>query len=182
MSWHGLFCGLVFFVLTPGLAADDPHAWLDKMAEAVESLNYQGTLVYMRPGKAETFQLFHRVEGGVVTERVVAMDGDGAEISRTLDEVICIFPAEKKVVVDKRGGKSGKQNPLLENLPKYDPSMDAHYRLGIERDVRFVGRSALVISVRPQDKYRYEHSSLLIQPDAMLIAILILGPDGNNER
>ena len=177
MSWHGLFCGLVFFVLTPGLAADDPHAWLDKMAEAVESLNYQGTLVYMRPGKAETFQLFHRVEGGVVTERVVAMDGDGAEISRTLDEVICIFPAEQKVVVDKRGGKPGKQNPLQANLPKYDPSMDAHYRLEIERDVRFVGRSALVISVRPQDQYRYEHRIWLDEQTAMPLKTQLIGHD-----
>jgi sigma-E factor negative regulatory protein RseB len=176
-SWYGLCCGLIFFVLTPAFAADNPRAWLGKMAEAVESLNYQGTLVYMRPGKAETFQVFHRVKDGVATERVVAMDGDGSEISRTLDEVICIFPASKKVVVDKRGKKSGKQNPLQANLPEYDQSMDAQYDLEIERNVRVAGRSALIVSIRPQDMYRYEHRIWLDEQTAMPLKTQLIGHD-----
>jgi len=177
-SWYGLCCGLIFFILPPAFAADNPRAWLGKMAEAVESLNYQGTLVYMRPGRAETFQVFHRVKDGVATERVVAMDGDGAEISRTLDEVICIFPAQKKVVIDKRGASSGKQNPLRANLPDYDPSMDAHYQLGIERNVRVAGRSALIVSIRPHDKYRYEHRIWLDEQTAMPLKTQLIGHAG----
>lgn len=174
-SWYGLCCGIIFFILTPAFAADSPRALLANMAEAVESLNYQGTLVYMRPGKAETFQVFHRVKDGVATERVVAMDGDGAEISRTLDEVICIFPALKKVVVDKRSENTGKQNPLRANLPEYDPSIDAHYQLEIERDVRVAGRSALIVSIRPQDKYRYEHRIWLDEQTAMPLKTQLIG-------
>jgi sigma-E factor negative regulatory protein RseB len=176
-SRYGLCCGLIFFILTPAFAADNARAWLGKMAEAVESLNYQGTLVYMRPGKAETFQVFHRFKDGVATERVVAMDGDGSEISRTLDEVICIFPAQKKVVVDRRGENPGKQNPLRANLPEYNPSMDAHYQLGIEHDVRLAGRAALIISIRPQDMYRYEHRIWLDEQTAMPLKTQLIAHD-----
>ena len=140
------FCLLLLFA-GPLWAADAANVWLDKMASAVESLNYEGTLVHMRPGKAETFMVFHRVAEGIATERVVAMDGDGAEIIRTSDEVICIFPASQKVVIDKRGTKENKQNPLRANLPEYSEAMDAQYQLGMQPDMRVAGRSARLISI-----------------------------------
>jgi len=167
------------FVTTPGLAAGEPHAWLDRMAEAVEILNYQGTLVYMRPGKAETFRVFHRVVDGIATERLVAMDGDGAEIIRTPAEVMCIFPALQKVVVDKRGGKAAGQNPLSAKLPVYSSSMDAHYQLRLEPDVRLLGRSALVISIKPKDGFRYEHRIWLDEQTAMPLKTQLIGDDEN---
>ena len=170
-------CSLMLLAPASAFAADEPHVWLDRMADAVESLNYQGTLVYMRPGKAETFQVFHRVADGVATERMVAMDGDGAEIIRTVDEVICIFPALQKVVVDKRSEKSGKQNPLRANLPEYSSSMDAYYQLGIQPSVRIVGRTALIVTIKPKDAFRYEHRIWLDEQTAMPLKTQLIGQD-----
>ena len=172
-----LYFGLLLLFAGPLWAADAAKVWLDKMAAAVESLNYEGTLVHMRPGKAETFMVFHRVAEGVATERIVAMDGDGAEIIRTIDEVICIFPASQKVVIDKRGKKTDKQNPLRANLPEYNASMDAQYQLGMQADKRVAGRSARLISIKPKDDYRYEHRIWLDEQTAMPLKTQLIGDD-----
>ena len=117
---------LVFALMLAGggaladeLFSQQPHDWLKKMNESVESLNYQGTLVYMRPGKAETFMVFHRVADNEVSERVVEMDGDGAEIVRTSEEVRCIFPRQRKVVVEQRRQVRRKEPPAGEFAKLY---------------------------------------------------------------
>jgi len=158
-------------------AAENPDEWLDQMAAAVVSLNYQGMLVYMRPGQAETFAVYHRVAGSDVTERVVAMDGDGAEIIRTVDEVICIFPAQQKVVVDKRKGTDAKQNPLTASLPEYTPSVAENYDLTLEAGHRVVGRDAVVVSISPHDGFRYGYRIWLDEQTAMPLKTQLLGED-----
>jgi sigma-E factor negative regulatory protein RseB len=176
---RSLYCSLLILMSGQAFAADEAHVWLDKMADAVDSLNYHGTLVYMRPGQAETFNVFHRVADGRATERVVAMDGDGAEIIRTPEEIICIFPALKKIVVDKRVDVSRKQNPLRARLPDYDSSMDAYYDLTIERGMRLVGRAALIIYIKPKDEYRYQHRIWLDEQTAMPLKTQLIGSDAD---
>jgi sigma-E factor negative regulatory protein RseB len=174
---RGVLCALLALPILPAYAESDAREWLEKMATAVESLNYQGTLVYMRPGQAETFQVFHRVAGDEVVERVVAMDGDGAEIIRTLEEIICIFPAQRKVVVDKRKGVTGDKNPLTANLPEYTPSMSANYKLALVAGGRVVGRSAVAVSISPNDRFRYGYRIWLDEQTAMPLKTQLIGDD-----
>ena len=144
-----------FFSASLSIAAESVQEWLGRMSEAVEMRNYQGTLVYMRPGMAQTFSVYHRVEDGVATERLVSMGGEGAEIIRTHDEVICIFPENKKVVVDKRHDVKDTQNPLRANLPEYSPELQQSYDLKLLPDDRVAGLQAVVVSISPRDQFRY---------------------------
>jgi sigma-E factor negative regulatory protein RseB len=147
------------------------------MREAVEERNYQGTLVYMRPGMAETFAVYHRVEDGASTERVVSMGGDGEEIIRTADEVICIFPGQKKVVVDQRRDLTGKQNPLRANLPKYNSALQESYTLETLDGGRVAGLAAITIAIKPRDQFRYGYRIWLEEQSAMPLKIQLIGDD-----
>jgi hypothetical protein len=49
--------------------AEEPRAWLDRMAEAVETLNYEGTFVHVHQDGAETMYIIHRYMDGRVSER-----------------------------------------------------------------------------------------------------------------
>jgi sigma-E factor negative regulatory protein RseB len=153
------------------------HEWLDRMKQAVEERNYQGTLVYMRPGMAETFTVYHRVEDGIATERVVSMGGDGAEIIRTQNEVICIFPGQQKVVVDQRHDLTVGQNPLRASLPEYSPELQENYELEMLAGGRVTGLAAVTIAINPRDQFRYGYRIWLEEQSAMPLKIQLIGDD-----
>ncbi|MDP6436886.1 MAG: MucB/RseB C-terminal domain-containing protein [Gammaproteobacteria bacterium] len=173
---------LLCMLMQGAVYADDPEepeAWLNRMDEAVEYLNYHGTLVYMRPGKADMFRVYHRVADHEVTERVVEMDGLGAEIIRTSDEVICIFPAQRSVVVDKRTALPRKQNPLRANLPEYSASLASHYQFELLESERLLDRTVVVVAIQPRDEYRYGYRLWLDYQTAMPLKSQMIGADEN---
>ena len=133
----------------PASASDGPRDWLKRMDHAVEYLNYEGTLVHMHAGRADTYQIYHRVEDGAVTERLVALDGAGREIIRNQDEVTCIFPDQQTVVVEKRRDRDSGQSPLRASLPAYSQSGERYYRFSLVRSERVAGRDARLIAIRP---------------------------------
>jgi len=165
------------FLVSVSVQAREATEWLDLMAEAIETRNYEGTLVYMQPGLAETFHVYHRVADGEATERVVAMDGDGAEIIRTSDEVICIFPGQQKVVVEKRQDAGGKENPLRANLPQISPELQQSYDLLVSGGDRIIGKSAIVVSIGPKDSFRYGYRIWLDEESAMPLKVQLLDQD-----
>ncbi len=166
-----LFCLLNMTVAHAG----DPADWLMRMAEAVERRNYEGTLVYMSNRTAETFKVYHRVADDGVVERVVALDGAGAEIIRKPDELICIFPAQQSVVVESRSASAGKGNPLKSSLPRYSAVLQSTYELNDAGSERVLGRDARVISIDPRDDYRYGYRLWLDAATALPLKLQLLG-------
>lgn len=157
------------------VAAPSGEDWLQRMADAVEFLNYEGSLVYMSPGRAETFRVFHRVERNKVTERLIAMDGAGVEIIRNDAVVICIFPESHSVVVEARKVGSKQSNPLQSRLPAYTSSLNEHYRLSVMPDERILDRAATVIDIAPRDEYRYGYRLWLDADTAMPLKTQLIG-------
>lgn len=148
-------------------ASDGPRDWLKRMDHAVEYLNYEGTLVHMHAGRSDTYQIYHRVEDGVVTERLVALDGAGREIIRDQDEVTCIFPDQQSVVVEKRRERDSGQSPLQASLPAYSQSGERYYQFSMVRSERVAGRAARLVAIRPKDNYRYGYRLWLDEATAM---------------
>lgn len=170
VAW-GPWLSLIALLLPVGLLAQEPQRLLLDMANAIEKLNYQGTLVYLQAGQAETFQVFHRVEGGETTEKVVALDGDGVEIIWTPDEVICISPGQQKVMVDQRRNSKRELSPLRANLPKYTPSVAANYVVQLIGEDRVANRPALQLAIDPVDGYRYGYRLWLDSVSSMPLKI-----------
>lgn len=159
------------------LLADEPQRLLADMARAIDTLNYKGTLVYMQPGRAETFRVFHRVDGDQVTEKVIALDGAGAEVIRTPEEVICIFPDQRKVVVDRRNGKSDQQGLLRANLPAFTPDLTNNYDLKLLGEDRVADRMARVVAIEPEDDLRYGYRLWLDHVSSMPLKIQLLASE-----
>jgi len=169
-------------MLPVGVAAQQAEEWLMRMADAVEHLNYEGTFIYMTPGKAETFKVFHRVEKSgdrenVIAERIIALDGAGAEIIRSSDELICIFPKQKLVVVEPRRDKSAKGNPLLSSLPRYTDSLARLYEIRLVGTDRALDREVVVIAISPRDAYRFGYRLWLDTMTAMPLKSQLIGED-----
>jgi sigma-E factor negative regulatory protein RseB len=139
----------------PGLADTDlaPNEWLGKMVGAVKNTNYQGTVIRTRSGKSEVLRVAHAIKDGVVHERVIVQEGNGLEIIRIGNEVHCILPDEKSVLVE----EWNDQSALFSTLPSSDIRFGSEYDVSIVRTERVAGRQSVLLAVRPHDEFRFGH-------------------------
>ena len=155
--------------------AENPQDWLMRMKQAVEQTSYQGTLLHMTPGKVEQFKVYHRVSEGERVERLVLMDGMGAEIIRKPDEVICIFPRKRSVVIESRVASLAGGSPLAARLPSVDEVAGKYYDLDLRAEDRIVQRNARIIAITPRDDFRYGYRLWIDQQTAMPLKTQLIG-------
>jgi sigma-E factor negative regulatory protein RseB len=143
------------FVLTlasaTAAADDEPQKWLDRMNQALMTLNYDGVFSHIQGGRVETLRIIHRLRDGVVTERLVSLDGSGREFIRTGSRLVCYLPDQRTVLVEQQPEPS----LLLGNLPRFDASTSEFYDIKALRRTRIIGRRSRLIVVDPKDNYRY---------------------------
>ena len=150
-----------FFVAK--VSAQEARSWLDRMNRAVEELNYQGTFVHVLGGAAETLRIIHRNQDGSIGERIVSLDGVGREIIRQEDEVQCILPDRRVVLLEARRDLS----PLVAALPSYSEELEPHYELTLYATARVAKRPTQVLGIKPKDEFRYGYMLWLDQDTAM---------------
>jgi sigma-E factor negative regulatory protein RseB len=138
---------------TGALAQQSPAEWLERMASAVGSTNYQGTVIRQMRGESEALKVVHKIVDGVVNERVTSQEGNGLEIIRIGNDVHCILPDQKSVLVE----GWNNQSTLFSPLPRTEVVDTPQYDLSITREGRVAGRAAVLLAVRPHDEYRYAH-------------------------
>lgn len=177
------FFALVLLVLgtlvlsTTAAAASDrigPHEWLDRMATAVDTLDYEGTVIRRQNGEAQALKVVHKVVGGVVNEKVITQEGNGLEIIRIGNEVHCILPDRKSVLIEQWNDKS----TLFSTLPASDIQFGNAYDLSVVREERVAGRPAVLLAIRPHDLYRFGHRLWLDRETGFPLRTELVGNDG----
>jgi sigma-E factor negative regulatory protein RseB len=132
---------------------DEPNDWLNRMAAALQSSNYEGTVIRLRGGVYEALKVVHTASDGVIRERVMVQEGNGLEIIRNGNEVHCILPDQKSVLVE----EWNDQSALFSSLPSTDVRFGNEYDLSIVREDRVAGRKAVLLAIRPHDNFRFGH-------------------------
>jgi sigma-E factor negative regulatory protein RseB len=173
-----LLAAVCAFAALPAAASDNPHAWLDRMAYALEYLNYEGTLVQLHGADAAVMRVVHRVENGVPTERITALDEVGREIIREGDDVKCILPDQQAVMVGKRGEEQSVASPLRRQFAGDLRVHARHYRLTIASGGKLLGRETRIVTVRPEDAYRYGYRLWLDRVTAIPLKVQVAGDEG----
>ena len=109
-------CAALIVAAAVFAAENEPNQWLARMTVAVETISYEGTVIRISDGRAEALKVVHTVSDGVVREKVISQEGDGLEIIRNGNEVHCILPDRKSVLVD----EWNDQSTLFSTLPSSD--------------------------------------------------------------
>lgn len=124
---------------------------LEKMAKAMETSNYQGTVVFLKNDKLETMKYFHEVNKDRQQERLVSLNSPLREIVRNSDEVKCSFKMTRQVIVDHRP----YEHSFIVDVPKNLDDLESSYTFEIvgEEDVAML--PAFAIAIKPSDDYRY---------------------------
>jgi len=143
----------------PVLAAEsappqDGLAWLKRMASASRQLNYGGTFVYRHGNQSETSRVSHYVNpAGGEMEKLETLDGPAREVIRTNDQVVCYLPANRTVIIEKRG----KRRFPAEMLPEHLTGVTQNYAVQLGATDRVAGHDCQIIALEPRDRMRYGH-------------------------
>lgn len=162
LSFTGL--SLVLFlalgaVVLP-VSADEtltPRQWLERMMEAVQRLNYQGTFVYLHDNQLETMRIVHAVENDRVRESLVSLNGAPREVMRDSESVTCVIPEANQVSVDRRP----PSNKFLNILPEELAQLEDHYAFLALGKSRIAEHDARVVAIVPKDRLRYGYRFFL---------------------
>jgi sigma-E factor negative regulatory protein RseB len=124
---------------------------LARMADALRSLNYEGTLVYSHDNRLEALHLVHRYEAGQVQERLLSLNGPVRAVTREPDRVMCVLPDGHPISVKRPSGAGG-----LLNTDGISPELlRDYYRIEIQGIARVAGRDTEVVGIIPRDDLRY---------------------------
>lgn len=151
-----------------------PNDWLDRMSSVVETIDFEGTVIRRRNGESQALKVVRRIVDGVVQEKLISQEGNGLEIVRNGNEVHCILPDKRSVLVE----YWGDDVTLFSTLPTNDIQFGSEYDLSLVREERVAGRRAVLLAVRPHDGYRYAHRIWLDRETAFPLRTELVGGDG----
>ncbi|NIE75052.1 RNA polymerase subunit sigma [Pantoea sp. Ap-967] len=159
----------------PALAANSsPEAtqWLNKLAQAEQKQSYQGSFVYERNGSFSSHDIWHRVQDGKVSERLLQLDGAAQEIVRVDGRVQCVSGGLAN-------GASGVNNPPDAAQRSLDPlKLMSWYDLSVAGKARVADRDAVVITLTPRDQHRYAFELNLDRRTGLPLRSLMLNDKG----
>lgn len=170
---------LAFCLLLAGMSAAardrlSPGDWLERMSTAVSTIDYEGTVIRRQNGEAQALKVVHKVVDGVVNEKVITQEGNGLEIIRIGNEVHCILPDKKSVLIEQWNDRS----TLFSTLPSSEVTFGSEYDLSIVREERVAGRPAVLLAVRPHDSFRFGHRIWLDRETAFPLRTELIDNDG----
>lgn len=169
-----LIAGIVLTALVPARAEDSVQHWLDRMARAVESLDYRGTLVHVRNGRVDTLRIVHRADSDGVRQRIYSVDGVPREVLRNGDSVRCVLPGDEPMMLESQ--LAGRLLPSLPVNRLLGP--ESGYRMSLGGRERVADMMARIIHIQPRDAYRYGSRLWLEERTGMLLRYALIDHDG----
>ncbi|PTU30805.1 MucB/RseB C-terminal domain-containing protein [Stenotrophobium rhamnosiphilum] len=166
--------GVLTLVVAPSAFADSEATdWLAKMSDASRTATYQGVVVYRGSDVLDTFRVIHRNLDGKELERVTSLNGETRDILKENDKVICLFPNDRRMSVNRPTPKG-----LFPTMnPAHLKQIGQLYQFNDLGSARIAGRVSHGIAVIPRDKFRYGYQ---IWADAQTLVPLKVNMIGQN--
>lgn len=155
-------------------ALDDSRALLERMSQALEQVQFDGTLVYLHGQHLAALRVSHRINNGTAGESLLSLTGPVRALSRHAEGVTCMLPDAAPLSVSKGHGHSA----LLPTLPLDFSKLSRHYRIAHMGRFRIAGRETEVVGVRARDGYRYGYRFYVDAASGLPLKIDLLDTDG----
>lgn len=176
-SLHRLLIPFVLLLLPQLSLADgglSPRAWLERMMDAVQSLTYQGTFIYLHDNQLETMRIAHAVENNRVRESLASLNGHPREVIRDNDVVTCVIPETNQVSVDRRP----PSDKFLKLLPDDLAQLEKHYAFHLNERSRIANHPAQIVTIEPRDGLRYGYRFYLDEDTGLPLKSDLLNEQG----
>jgi sigma-E factor negative regulatory protein RseB len=172
MTLHLAVLTLVLWQVGACLAEPQGNAkkWLERMIQATQTLNYEGTFVYVQGQHLEAMHIIHKAGADGEQQRMFSLSGSPREVVVADNQVICLLPKQKRSL-----GKSGYQrSPFPISLPQDLDELEQNYRFRMFGKDRVAGIKTQVIAIQPRDNLRFGYRLWLEQKTAMVLRSAIL--------
>lgn len=144
---------------------------LQRMSNALRTLDYQGSFVYQHGGEIDSLRLFH--EGGSrERERLVGLNGPRSEILREGELIVCVQDGRPTTLFPSRVGS--RLLPLVPDA--YNRGFGTQYSLGLAGEDRVAGYRARIVEIRPRDAYRYGYRLWLEEDSNLPLRSAVVDP------
>lgn len=145
-----------------------------QIQQAAHKLNYSGVFAYQQGGAIESSRLTHAFDGKNEIEKLELLDGPAREYLRRNDEVQCLIPEQKTILLEKQRGDRFP-GLLLSNTQ----SIDANYTVRpLPQPLRVAGRTCQLIDVVPRDAARYGYRLCVDTESKLLLKAQTVRADG----
>lgn len=171
-----LLCG--FSLLAQSAQADTIDNWLDKMSQASQQQNFQGTLVIRQQDKIQAIRVKQGVTQNGSWQTLESLTGEDQTIIRHNNKVTTIFPAKKLVTISDELAGALDKGPLHPALPDNRNALRKLYKLELSGQDRIANKSTQMIQMTPRDQHRYGYVFWLDQQSGLLLKCDLLDEKG----
>ncbi len=175
---QGLWLAILCCVGGAAVAAESEaqaRMLLTRMSEATRALSYHGTFVSIRGPRVAMMRIVHRSDESGERERLISLMGSAKEVIRRNDEVTCIFPRDRAIMVDKRPPRQILGGMLSQPVE----TLAAYYDFAVLGGDRMAGRPASVLSIEPKSPDRFGYRVWVDSESNLLLKSEVL--DGGGE-
>lgn len=152
-----------------------PQHWLQRMDQAFELHNYDGSFSYFTGADLASLRVVHMVIDGVQRERLVHLNGAPREIVRHGEDVSCIvMPGDDLLDME----VSMPAGPFARAYVRQFDNIADSYSLSFFGTDRVAGRSAIRVAVIPKDDHRFGYRLWLDEDTALLLRSELIDSKG----
>ncbi len=169
---------LALALITCSALAEDQQpsaaAWLNNMIHAMKTLNYQGTVVFVKNGQLDTMVYRHSIVNGVEQERLSSLNSPLREVTRKSSEVSCFFKETSQKIINHHPIDSS----FIINLPSDSADLDKLYTLSNVGQESIAMLPAQIVEIKPVDQLRYARKIWIETQHYLPLKTEVYNPDG----
>jgi len=150
-----------------------PEQWLAKMQSASMEENYKGTFMFSRGEMSSSMSIIHRYHNGEEQELLKQLDGEMGEILRQGNQVMCVFPDNRVVELE----KTQYSNKIVQSFSNFMPDQK-NYHLQTIGECRQVERPCIKLAIKAVDEHRYSYFLWLDKQTGLLLRSALKNNEG----
>jgi len=133
-------------------ASVDSTGLLQRIQASARELDYSGVFAYQQGPSMQSSRITHIYDGKSERERLELLDGQPLEFLRKDDEIQCLLPQKRAVLVETRTARDRFPGLMIGNAEQ----LIEHYDVSVAPEPeRVADRDCQVITLRPRDGDRY---------------------------
>jgi sigma-E factor negative regulatory protein RseB len=165
---------LLSTLLSAPVIAEPAMDWVQKMSDAMRNLNYKGDFVYLHENRLEGMQISHYRDQHGEKERLISLNGEAREVIRDNQNLTCIWPSSRKVIVDV--SRKNSFSPIF--IPDDIVRLEKFYDMKLVGRDRVADMDTVIVHIDPRDKYRYGMKFWINESNGLMMKSSLLDEKG----
>lgn len=155
--------------------AEDARHWLERMIQATQTLNYEGTFIFVQGPHIEAMRIIHGCDSDGERQILISLNGPPREVVVTGNSVTRLAPDRRETFA----GSDFQRSPFPLSIPRDLGRLEGHYEFELLGEDRIAGLAARVIAIKPRDAWRYGYRIWLDQRHGIVLRSALLDGKGH---